>query len=231
MKNICKSRNCLKCFDKSPIFKLMTDDELAAIEATRLEVTFKPDEIIYKQGTATNQIVTITEGLAKAYIEGTSDKNFIIDLIRPYTMISGPGIYVDYKHHFTLKAVEKTTCCFFSVKTFKEIVLGNPKISEAVIEMISKRAISYCEKFLFLTQKQIVGKIAGLLIYLNEHIYPTNPMVLTISYMDLAEMSGMTKDSVVRVLKDLNSEGIIQVENSTIKIVDPTKLKMYYELG
>lgn len=231
MESVCKSRNCLNCFVKSPLFKLMTKEELDAIEATRCEVVFKPDEIIYKQGTATSQIVTITDGLVKAYIEGYSEKNFIVDLIRPYTLISGPGIYVDYKHHFTLKAIEKTSCCFFSVKVFKEIVSKNSKVSEAVIELISSRAISYFDKFLFLTQKQVTGRIAGVLIYLNEQIYLSNPMQLTISYMDIAEMTGMTKDSVVRVLKDFCNEEVIQIDNSSVKILDFKKLKLFSEMG
>lgn len=231
MIDTCKSRNCLICFDKSPVFKLMSEAELRAIEATRSEVVFNPDEIIYKQGTACSQLVTVTDGLAKAYKEGATGKNFIFDLIRPYSMITGPGIYIDYKHHFTLKAIEKTTCCFFSVKTFKEIAYANPKISEAMLEMISKRAVSYYDKFLFLTQKQINGRIAGILLYLNKDIYPTNPMVLTISNMDIAEMTGMTKDSVVRVLKDLCNEGVISLDNNILKIIDFDKLNLYYEIG
>ena len=90
----------------------MNEQELNSIEATRYEVTFKPNEIIYKQGTNTNQIVTITEGLAKGYIEGSGDKNFIFGLFKPYTLISGPGVYVDFKNHFSLKAIEKNHLLF-----------------------------------------------------------------------------------------------------------------------
>ena len=216
---------------KSPIFKLMSEEDLNAIEETRYEVTYKPNEIIYKQGTSTNQIVTITEGLAKGYIEGAGDKNFIIDLFKPYTLISGPGIYVDFKHHFSLKAIEKTTCCFFSVKIFKDIINNNPLISEKVIEMISRRSISYFQKFVFLTQKQVVGRIAGNLIYLHDEIYGSNPINLTISYQDIAEMTGMTKDTVVRVLRDLCNEKIIEIENTSIKILDFKKLALFYEMG
>jgi CRP/FNR family transcriptional regulator len=209
----------------------MCDDELKAIEETRYEVTYKPNEIIYKQGTSTSQIVTITEGLAKGYIEGANDKNFIIDLYKPYTLISGPGIYVDFKHHFSLKAIEKTTCCFFSVKIFKDIINNNPKISEKVIEMISKRSISFFQKFVFLTQKQVVGRIPGILIYLHDEIYDTNPINLTITYQDIAEMTGMNKDTVVRVIRDLCNEKIIETENMSIKILDFKKLTLFYEMG
>jgi CRP/FNR family transcriptional regulator len=81
MEKKCKVGSCADCFDKSPLFKLMSPEELQQIEETRSEVVFKPNEIIYKQGTNATQIVTITDGLAKAYIEGP-EKDFIIDLFK-----------------------------------------------------------------------------------------------------------------------------------------------------
>ena len=81
MRNDCKTMNCTGCFVKSPIFKFFSEKELATVESVRCEVIYNPDEIIYKQGTKSTQIVTITAGLAKSYIEGPNGKNFILDII------------------------------------------------------------------------------------------------------------------------------------------------------
>lgn len=231
MRNDCKTMNCTGCFVKSPIFKLFSEEELATVESVRCEVIYNPDEIIYKQGTKTTQIVTITSGLAKSYIEGTNGKNFILDIIKPVTMISGPGIYVDSKHHFSLKAIETTRCCFFDVHVIKEIIRNNPQVSEAVIEMISKRVITYFDKFIFLTQKQVVGRVADNLIYLYEHIYNCNPMRVTVSFQDMAEMTGMTKDTFVRVIRDLVNEQTIIFEDDLLTILDFKKLQLLSQMG
>ncbi len=231
MKSDCKTMNCAECFVKSPIFKLFSQEDLATVESVRCEVIYNPDEIIYKQGTKATQIVTITSGLAKTYIEGPNGKNFILDIIKPVSMISGPGIYVDSKHHFSLKAVETTRCCFFDVEVIKDIIKRNPQVSEAVIGMISKRVISYFDKFIFLTQKQVIGRVADNLLYLNEHIYGTNPMKLTLSFQDMAEMTGMTKDTLVRVLRDLSNEQTIIIEDNTLTILDFKKLRLLSQMG
>ncbi|MCE1167792.1 MAG: Crp/Fnr family transcriptional regulator [Sphingobacteriia bacterium] len=231
MRSDCKTMNCAECFVKSPIFKLFSQEDLAIIESVRCEVIYNPDEIIYKQGTKATQIVTITSGLAKTYIEGPSGKNFILDIIKPVTMISGPGIYVDSKHHFSLKAVETTRCCFFDVEVIKDIIKRNPHVSEAIISMISRRVISYFDKFIFLTQKQVIGRVADNLLYLHEHIYTTNPMKLTLSFQDMAEMTGMTKDTLVRVLRDLSNEQTIIIEDNILTILDFKKLRLLSQMG
>ncbi len=227
----CKFESCVNCFHKAPLFQMMSNEELEAIQSTRFEVTFKPDEIIYKQGTRTTQIVSITGGLAKAYIEGLNQRNFILELIKPTTVISGPGTYVDQKHHFSLKAIETTKCCFFDLQTFKDIVSKNSKLSDFLIHMISKRSIYYFQKFISISQKQVNGRIAENLIYLHDHIYETNPMELTISFQDIAEMTSMTRDSAVRVLKDFCSEHLIRMEDNTLTILNLEKLKQVSRLG
>ena len=227
----CKYDSCVNCFNKSPLFEMMTIKELELIQDTRYEVTYKPDEIISKQGARTTQIVSITGGLAKAYLEGINNKNFIIELIKPTAVISGPGTYVDSKNHFSLKAVEETNCCFFDLKTFKDIVTKNSKLSDFMIHMISKKAIDYYQKFISISQKQVNGRIAENLIYLNAYIFQTNPMELTISFQDIAEMTGMSKDTAVRVLKDLCNEKIIEITNNKLTILNQSKLEQLSELG
>ncbi|HAQ38646.1 MAG TPA: hypothetical protein DCQ58_09080 [Saprospirales bacterium] len=176
-------------------------------------------------------MVSITGGLAKAYIEGLNHRNFILELIKPTSVISGPGTYVDQKHHFSLKAIERTSCCFFDLQTFKDIVSNNSKLSDFLIHVISKRSISYFDKFISLTQKQVNGRIAENLLYLNSFIYETNPMELTISFQDIAEMTAMTRDSVVRVLKDFCTEKLIKMEDNTLTILNHDKLVQLSELG
>lgn len=222
---------CLNCKNRSELFNLMTDKEFEQIEKTRFVVTYKPGEIIYKQGTKTTQVVSITSGLAKAYIEGVNGKDYILELIRPTTMISGPGTYVDYMHYFSLKAIEETRCCFFDIEVFKKIVYKNPKLSNFLIELISKRSIHYFKKFASLTQKQVNGRIAETLLHLHDNVYKSNPIQLTISRQDIADMTGMTKDTAVRVLKDFTQENIISCDNESIQINDLAKLKKISQIG
>jgi CRP/FNR family transcriptional regulator len=146
-------------------------------------------------------------------------------------VISGPGTYVDFKHHFSLKAIEQTNCCFFDLKTFKDVVSKNSKLSDFLIHMISKKSISYYQKFISITQKQVNGRIAETLLYLRNYIYQTNPMELTVTFQDIAEMTGMSKDTAVRVIKDLCSEKIIEMKNNQLMILNPEKLNQISELG
>lgn len=229
--NVPHKRTCVTCTNRSELFNLMSKKELEMIDETRYEVEYNPGEIIFKQGTRTTQMISINYGLAKAYIEGFDNRNLVLGILKPTEIIGGPGTYVDNMHHFSVMAIEPTHCCFFDLTVFKKVVRSNNKISDYVIRSVSIKSINYFHKFISLTQKNVNGRIAETLLYLHDEVYKTNPMKLSISRQDLADMTGMTKDTTTRVLKDLSQDGIINCNNDNIQIDNFDKLKMISQFG
>jgi CRP/FNR family transcriptional regulator, polysaccharide utilization system transcription regulator len=222
--------NCRECNCKSTIFKQLHDPELELMNGNRFEVSFKAGEIMFKQGTPSPHFLCLTTGLAKIYIEGYG-KNLILSLVKPVEYIFGPGIYVDSRHHFSAAAVEDSTACLVDVNTYKQLVRENPDFAEEFIKRVSLQSIFNFEQFISLTQKQMHGRIADALIYLSESIYCQNPFKMTISRQDLADISGMSKESAIRILKEFKEEGILNVEGTSFHIVNPAQLKKISETG
>ena len=222
--------NCKDCNCKTTIFKQLRDPELELMNNNRYEVSFKAGEIMFKQGTPSPHFLCLTTGLAKIYIEGYG-KNLILGLVKPVEYIFGPGIYVDSRHHFSAAAVEDATACLVDVNTYKQLIRENPDFAEEFIKRVSLQSIFNFEQFISLTQKQMHGRIADALFYLSENIYCQNPFKMTISRQDLADISGMSKESAIRILKEFKEEGILNVEGSSFHIVNQAQLKKISETG
>jgi CRP/FNR family transcriptional regulator, polysaccharide utilization system transcription regulator len=222
--------NCKDCNCKTAIFKQLRDPEIELMNTNRYEVSFKAGEIMFKQGTPSPHFLCLTTGLAKIYIEGYG-KNLILGLVKPVEYIFGPGIYVDSRHHFSAAAVEDSTACLVDVNTYKQILRENPDFAEEFIKRVSLQAIFNFDQFISLTQKQMHGRIADALFYLSEKIYCSNPFKITISRQDLADISGMSKESAIRILKEFKEEGILNVEGSLFHIVNTKQLQQISEKG
>jgi CRP/FNR family transcriptional regulator len=54
---------------------------------------------------------------------------------------------------------------------------------------------------------------------------------LPLSRKELAELSGISVETVVRMLKKFNDEGLISTEGKNLRILDYQKLKMISEMG
>jgi CRP-like cAMP-binding protein len=222
--------NCVDCNCKAAIFKNLSENELGVISKSRYQCHFKAGEIMFKQGTPSPYFLCLTSGLAKLYLEGLG-KNLIIALVKPVEYIFGPGIYTDNIHHYSAAAVEDSSACLVDAQSYKQLIRSNPDFAEEFIQRISFQAIKNFELFVSLTQKQMHGRIADALFYLSNEIYSKNPFLMSLSRQDLADLSGMSKESAIRILKDFKDEGIINIDGKQFEILKPDLLRQISETG
>ena len=72
------------------------------------------------------------------------------------------------------------------------------------------------------------GRMADGLLYLANGFYKSNSFFLQISRQDIADMTAMSKDSAIRILKELERDGIISLNGRKIEILD---IEHLYELS
>ena len=196
----------------------------------RLEVSFKAGEIIYKQGTPLTHIVIINNGLGKIYLETEQEKNLILNYTKPYHLNGGIGVFIDLRHHSSLSAVTDCEACFIEISTFREVLRLNPSFMEACIKEFAQSVQHTYHQFAVLTQKNMEGRMAESLLYLSDVIFG-NDYIEHISKQDLAEITAMTKESAIRVLKEFKDDGVIANGSGGLEILDKTALKQIAHYG
>jgi CRP/FNR family transcriptional regulator len=224
-------KNCDICNDKTPLLKSLAPEEISIINDKRYVIEFKPGENIIKQGTTSNHYIVLTSGLAKLYIEGLNNKVLVLELIKPWKLYGGPGIYIDNRYYYSISAIEKTTACFIDSNNLKSIVKKNPDFAENFITDISMTTAKTFERLVSLTQKQMHGRIADLLLYLSTDVYNSLNFNLQISRQDISDMSGMNKDTAIRILKEYEKDEIISIKGQHVNILKPDFLQHISQHG
>jgi len=98
--NVAKLCNgCDDCNQKSSMFQVLSEDELRIINMDRYSVRFHEGEVILKQGTKADYLISVVEGFAKTCIEGHNERNLILDYIKPWRLVGGPAAHVGDKRH------------------------------------------------------------------------------------------------------------------------------------
>jgi len=226
-----KEKNCRDCKFRSPLFNLLSDNELDLIDQKRFEVRFRAGETIRKQGTYLSHVISLNAGLAKLYLEGIDNRNVILRIISPTNFIGGPGLYVDQRHHYSVTALVDSVACFIEREVFKEIIHLNKNFAAEFIKDLSNNTLTTYNRLINLTQKQIPGRMADALVYLSDEIFKSKSFKLLLSKQDLADLSGMSKDSAVKGLRSFKEEGIIDMNKDLIEILDYETLKKISKIG
>ena len=139
-------------------------------------------------------------------------------------------MYVDNRHHCSLMAIADSDACFIDANAFKKVVRMNSKFAEDFIKMLSAKTIESFHRFVTITQKNMEGRIADALIYLQKNVYE-NGSIKNLSKQDIADFTGMTRESAIRVLKEFKDEGVIDEKDKEIKLLNEATLTKYADLG
>lgn len=215
---------CQKCNLKLNLFRFLTDSELEEINKSRYEVHFKKGETIFKQSGPLTHIACITKGMAKVYLEGENNKNIILKILTPTELVGGPGFQLDNRHHFSISALTDMSACFIDINAFEKALRQNIDFNLEFIKHLNTATVNLYNKLSALTGKNMHGRIADALLYLSRVIYKRAEFETPLSRQDLADLAALTKESSIRILKELKDDNIIEFEANSFHILDMDKL-------
>ncbi|MBK9390823.1 MAG: Crp/Fnr family transcriptional regulator [Bacteroidetes bacterium] len=223
--------SCEKCTAGWKNFKHLSKSELETVNSNRYEATFKPGEIMIKQGSPASNALFMATGIAKSYIEGNNGKNLILDLEKPGSIVLGPGAYVNSRHNYSVAAITSIQACFISADIIKQISRTNSAFAESLLEDFCRRAVRSHNRMVSMAHKRMSGRLADILLYLSNDIFGNDDFDMILTRQELGEMTSMAKECVVRIMKEMEDSGVISSETSRIKILDKGKLISLSEKG
>ncbi len=213
------------------VLRFLTPEQHNHINQIKYSVTFNKGENIFKQGTPMPHIIVIKEGLGKVFLEEENKRNIILKIIKPGEILGGPGFFTDYKHHFSLTALEDTTAYFIDIYEFKKLVLDNAEFGIELIAYLNLAHINIYKKLRVISHKHMNGRLASTLLYLSNGIYNSDNFDTTLTRQDIADLSSMTKESAIRILKELKTSNIINCTNNHFDILNKEALVNIVENG
>jgi CRP-like cAMP-binding protein len=224
-------KRCIGCECMSQLFCLLNPEELLLVDENKIHVRFNAGETIKKQGTFMSHVLSVNSGLAKLYLEGLEGRSAILRIVKPTNFIGGPGIYHDQRHHFSITALVDSSVCFIDLQVFKKILSINHLFAEEFLRDFSRDVLNVYNRLIYLTQKQMPGRMADALLYLHDEIFqqPRFPMIL--SRFELAELSAMSRESAVKVLRDFQKEGLLRISDNEMEILDLEALQKISRIG
>lgn len=216
------------------IWNLLNDKERSIISANAKILTFRKNEVIYREEEVPQELMCLCKGKVKIYKEGVGGRSQIIRMIRPAQYFGYRAFFANQPYVTAASAFEPSTICFISMQIIEEIVFANPKLGMFFIRELSTDLGIADERVVNLTQKHIRGRLAESLIFLIEN-YGLEEDGATISiYLsreDLANLSNMTTSNAIRTLSTFVDEHIITMDGRKIKVIDEDKLRRISKIG
>lgn len=191
--------------------------ELEQLSEDREIRTYSKKEVIYEYGQYPKWIFFVVTGQVKCYQTNEFGKELI-------THVYGPGDFfgflpnlLDSRYDDSAMTTEDAVLRMIPPEDFKMLLFNNRDFSARFIKMLAHHADYSERKLIDLAYSSVRRKVANALLTLNSK---SEGKVITVMREDLASLSGTAKETTIRTLGDFKSEGIIQINDGNIKIVN-----------
>jgi CRP/FNR family transcriptional regulator len=132
---------------------------------------------------------------------------------------------------YSVTALENSNIHYIETELFREICNENSNFYNEIVRVVNSNSITIYNRMFSLTQKQLHGRLADILLCLSTRIFKRDSFDLPLSRRDLAALTGMAPESVIRILKEFKTDKIIETKGKYIEILNSKLLKKISDVG
>jgi CRP-like cAMP-binding protein len=223
--------SCASCDFRDVVFSYLTDPAVEELCDHKEEQFFRKGEIINHEGEKISNFKYLKSGLVKLYRRTSTGEEQVITITRPFEFVSNMSIFSEEKYQYSVSALEDSIICMVKLEYIKELFLKNGGFAMGLLTKISRINDKIISQTLDIRQKNLIGRVAYVLLYFTNEIYKSRVFDLPVSRKEIADYIGMSTANVIRTLSDFKKDGIIRVFGKTIEVVDAEKLEIISRHG
>jgi CRP/FNR family transcriptional regulator len=223
--------SCVVRTPEDTCFNLLSEEEKKMVDDNMVEVHYKKGEIICKQGSFASKIIFLSQGLVKVYLEG-KPKNLVLTITPQNNLVGLPSIFEGNNTFiYSVSPYVDSWAKLIDINVFKQLIRQNAPFAAKIIDILNENTAQAYGRFFCLTRKQLHGRMADILMCLSERIFKSLEYDLPLSRNDLAELTGMSTESVIRIMKEFKDDKLIKVSGKSINILDPERIRKISTVG
>lgn len=212
-----------------PLFQDLNDEEITRISALFFERKYRKNAIIFLEEEPGEELFVIQSGTVKIYRIDNA-KQITLALFRSGDFFGDMSIMQKGgTRSASAETLEASVMYTLKRSTFFEYVSRTPVLSLRLLEVTMNRLRRANEQIHDLTfldvRSRILKAIYQLSLEYGEQRQGMVQIAMKLTHQEIANMVGTVRESVTKVLQELQDERIITIENKYIRIENMEALK------
>ncbi|MCZ8514130.1 Crp/Fnr family transcriptional regulator [Paenibacillus filicis] len=205
-----------------PLFQDLTAAELETISPLFVERKYKKGTILFFEGDAGDEFFLIQSGVVKIYRIDNS-KEIILSLFREGDYFGEMAmLHKGNPRSATAETLEATSAYTLVRAEFQQFMERSPKLCLRLLEVTAERLRRANEQIYDLTFLDVRSRAVKTIVRLaDEHGVrkPNGTLVdVKLTHQQLANMIGTVRESVTKVLQELQEEHILSIDKKQILV-------------
>ena len=215
---------------KVPLFSSLKDEELDAINRVSFVKKYPKDMMILLADEAGDILFIIIKGKVKITAFSENGKEVIFSIMTESDFFGDMSLLDGKPRSASVVAMEDAELCLLRRDDFNRLIEQYPGIALKLLNELTSRLRRADERIESLALLDVSGRIAGILLQLAEESGKRTPDGGVIirsrpTHQELANMVGTTRETVTRILNQMEHKNYIVMLGKSVTILNTETLK------
>lgn len=220
--------NCEDCDVKERgILCLLSRESKMVLSDGKGQNFFKKGQVIFYEGNHVNGLYCIYKGKVKLTKLGESGKEHIVRFAKASDILGYRSLLSNEAYHATATAIEDCWICIIPKEKVIQLMREDPKLSLDMLQLLSKDLKTAEQLLLNVSQKTVLERVAESIIILQRtfgYEEDGKTVAASLTRSEIADIAGTTTETTIRMLSQMNDEGVIKIVGKKIEINNLSRL-------
>jgi len=231
MKTISHTDKEFICDITLPCFSALSAEETELVRDSRVQVLFRRGENITKQGAFASYVIFIVSGFSRQYIECSNGRDYNLRIIAPGEMVGLSAVFNRNTFSYSVVALTETTGFLIEKEAIAGLVKSNGEFAFGIIRRYCGQNAQLYTSLDHVLHQQTNGRMATVLLNLSPENFGGEDIFRHLSRRELADFAGISTEGAVKVLKSFERDGLINLSDKNIIILDHSRLEEISRVG
>lgn len=212
-----------------PLFSHLEADDLERLASIAHLKTFAKDHQLFERGDEGSEFLIVTHGRLKLFLLNEDGRELTLTILAPYQSFGEVALLDDAPRSAAALALTELRVLSIHKRDFRALLEARPHLCMGLLIAMGRRLRDLTEDTAGLIFLDVYQRVSRKLLSLAASIGVDSaggrhiPQRLT--HQELANLVGATRETVTKVLNDLETRGIIRVEKKQVFVLDMAELE------
>lgn len=223
------SRTAEEILQAVPLYRRVPAEDRGRLAAATVVRLYARGETIFSEGDPAEVFFTIAEGRVKIFKMTPAGKDVILEIFGAGDPLGALAVYEDRPYPASAVALEDTLCLLIRKQDFYALLEAHPSLVRSLLLGMTRRLVELTNRLAELTGGRVEPRIARLFLKLADQMGRPVPDGLSIplhlSRQELADLTGTTIETCIRIMSRWGKEGIVRTEKDGFVLLDRPALE------
>lgn len=205
-----------------PIFSDLDDAGIETLSRVVARKVYPKDGVVFFENESGDSLFMILSGRVKVTILGDDGREIILTVLGPGDFFGEMSLLDNEPRSATAIVTEETELVSLQRADFESVLADNKEIALGLIRVLTQRLRRADQQIETLALLDVYGRVARLIVDLareeGRRLKDGRVAFRRVTHQEIANRIGTTRETVTRILKDLERAGRIKVEGKEIVV-------------